>query len=45
LPNPKLNRPRKAIKPAHLRKKLRTTNGIERCFVEARRRTRPMVVL
>ena len=29
--------------PAHLRKKLRTTNLIERCFVEVRRRTRPMV--
>jgi putative transposase len=29
--------------PAHLRKKLRTTNVIERCFVEVRRRTRPMV--
>jgi transposase-like protein len=30
--------------PKHLWKKLRTTNAIERCFVEARRRTRPMVV-
>jgi putative transposase len=29
--------------PTHLRKKLRTTNVIERCFVEVRRRTRPMV--
>jgi transposase-like protein len=29
--------------PAHLRKKLCTTNVIERCFVEVRRRTRPMV--
>lgn len=29
--------------PPHLRKKLRTTNLIERCFVEVRRRTRPMV--
>jgi putative transposase len=29
--------------PAHLRQKLRTTNIIERCFVEVRRRTRPMV--
>ena len=29
--------------PAPLRKKLRTTNVIERCFVEVRRRTRPMV--
>ena len=29
--------------PAHLRRKLRTTNVIERCFVEVRRRTRPMV--
>jgi putative transposase len=29
--------------PRHLRKKLRTTNIIERCFVEVRRRTRPMV--
>ena len=28
----------------HLRKKVRTTNLIERCFVEVRRRTRPMVV-
>jgi transposase-like protein len=28
---------------AHLRKKLRTTNVIERCFVEVRRRTRPVV--
>lgn len=27
----------------HLRRKLRTTNIIERCFVEVRRRTRPMV--
>lgn len=27
----------------HLWKKLRTTNIIERCFVEVRRRTRPMV--
>ena len=30
--------------PRHLCKKLRTTNAIERCFVEVRRRTRPMVV-
>lgn len=29
--------------PAHLWRKLRTTNVIERCFVEVRRRTRPMV--
>ena len=29
--------------PPHLWKKLRTTNVIERCFVEVRRRTRPMV--
>jgi putative transposase len=29
--------------PKHLWKKLRTTNIIERCFVEVRRRTRPMV--
>src|SRR6202158_5768294 len=29
--------------PTHLRQKLRTTNVIERCFVEVRRRTRPMV--
>ena len=29
--------------PRHLWKKLRTTNVIERCFVEIRRRTRPMV--
>ncbi len=29
--------------PRHLRRKLRTTNIIERCFVEVRRRTRPMV--
>jgi putative transposase len=29
--------------PRHLRRKLRTTNVIERCFVEVRRRTRPMV--
>jgi putative transposase len=28
--------------PQHLRVKLRTTNAIERCFVEVRRRTRPM---
>jgi transposase-like protein len=28
----------------HLWRKLRTTNVIERCFVEIRRRTRPMVV-
>jgi putative transposase len=30
--------------PPHLWRKLRTTNVIERCFVEVRRRTRPMVV-
>ncbi len=30
--------------PGHLWRKLRTTNVIERCFVEVRRRTRPMVV-
>jgi putative transposase len=30
--------------PKPLWKKLRTTNAIERCFVEVRRRTRPMVV-
>jgi putative transposase len=29
--------------PKHLWRKLRTTNVIERCFVEERRRTRPMV--
>ena len=29
--------------PEHLWRKLRTTNIIERCFVEVRRRTRPMV--
>jgi putative transposase len=29
--------------PRHLWKSLRTTNVIERCFVEVRRRTRPMV--
>jgi transposase-like protein len=29
--------------PRHLWKQLRTTNVIERCFVEVRRRTRPMV--
>jgi len=29
--------------PKHLWKQLRTTNVIERCFVEVRRRTRPMV--
>jgi len=29
--------------PRHLWKKLRTTNIIERCFVEVRRRTGPMV--
>jgi len=29
--------------PLPLRRKLRTTNVIERCFVEVRRRTRPMV--
>ena len=29
--------------PQHLWKQLRTTNIIERCFVEVRRRTRPMV--
>ncbi len=29
--------------PRHLWEKLRTTNVIERCFVEVRRRTRPMV--
>jgi putative transposase len=30
--------------PRHLWRALRTTNAIERCFVEVRRRTRPMVV-
>lgn len=30
--------------PRHLWRKLRTTNIIERCFVEVRRGTRPMVV-
>jgi putative transposase len=30
--------------PRHLWRKLRSTNIIERCFVEVRRRTRPMVV-
>ena len=29
--------------PWHLWRKLRTANVIERCFVEVRRRTRPMV--
>jgi transposase-like protein len=29
--------------PAHLPRKLRTTNVIERCCVEVRRRTRPML--
>src|SRR5258708_18837651 len=29
--------------PRHLWRKLPTTNVIERCFVEVRRRTRPMV--
>lgn len=29
--------------PKHLWRKLRTTNTIERCVVEVRRRTRPMV--
>jgi putative transposase len=29
--------------PRHLWRKLRTTNLIERCFVEVRRRTRPMI--
>jgi len=29
--------------PRHLWRKLRTTNVIERCFVEVRWRTRPMV--
>ena len=29
--------------PRHLWRKLRTTNVIERCFAEVRRRTRPMV--
>jgi len=29
--------------PQHLWRKLRTTNIIERCFVEVRRRIRPMV--
>jgi transposase-like protein len=29
--------------PRHLWRSLRTTNMIERCFVEVRRRTRPMV--
>ncbi len=30
--------------PQHLWRKLRTTNAIERCFVEVRPRTRPMVL-
>jgi putative transposase len=30
--------------PQLLWRKLRTTNAIERCFVEVRRRTRPMVL-
>ena len=30
--------------PRPLWRKLRTTNAIERCFVEVRRRTRPMVL-
>ncbi|PYX75032.1 MAG: hypothetical protein DMG72_08550, partial [Acidobacteria bacterium] len=30
--------------PRHLWRKLRTTNVIERCFVEVRRRTRPPMV-
>ena len=30
--------------PRHLWRKLRTTKIIERCFVEVRRRTRPMAV-
>jgi transposase-like protein len=29
--------------PPHLWRKLRTTNAIKRCFVEVRRRARPMV--
>lgn len=29
--------------PRHLWRRLRTTNVIERCFVEVHRRTRPMV--
>ena len=32
------------VPPRHPWRKLRTTNVIERCFVEVRRRTRPMVV-
>jgi hypothetical protein len=34
---------RSSTLPRHLWKKVRTTNVIERCFVEVRRRTRPMV--
>ena len=30
--------------PRHLWRKLRTTNVIDWCFVEVRRRTRPVVV-
>jgi putative transposase len=30
--------------PRHLWRKLRTTHAIERCFVEVRRRTWPMVM-
>ena len=30
--------------PRHLWRKLRSPNVIERCFVEVRRRTRPMVL-
>lgn len=29
--------------PRHLWRKLRTSNVVDRCFVEVRRRTRPMV--
>ena len=34
---------RLVVFPKHLWRKLRITNVIERCFVEVRRRTRPMV--
>jgi putative transposase len=34
---------RSSPSPRHLWRKLRTPNMIERCFVEVRRRTRPMV--
>ncbi len=43
LSEPALPGPSTQVGSRHLWRKLRTTNLIERCFVEVRRRTQPMV--